>query len=814
MNFLKKAKSHMESVAGDAQILYAQYKHQQQNAGSQTDHVPNHSQQWSLPGYPPTPSQSNAEGNHYPPNATYSHPSMSQGPYVAPDYHNHYYNHISSLPTPPAEKAYDMASLDHALPHVAPRPMPASSFLPSPPHRDRQIQVIPSSMPAYTGPACPRFEPALVERIQFYTFKHSILRSANIEAENFAICNACFTTHIAQHAFLAESFEAYEPPRSEADEFTPNSLSFLCDLAMPTALRILYRDCIPRHSISSLLQFAQLALPPCSGELQQESADIFRSSKVEGFVVCRTCFEMYVRGTVFERDMEPGPVDSGWFCDIGIKGFIFRALTTELLDTQKPDFGRFAIKAAQRMSVDSCPGDGIPIAPEGSRKRHYVYEPPDGDTGVFCEACFLDKVQGTRVEQSFNKHVMLGDEFYGTLACDLASSQSTFAMKVAARNGDGETWRRCLVGRNSSPSCMGIEGVDEESLQSSTDPALQWWCVIKQPSIEVCPYCYTAVVELLGAESLFSPIDRPLKPGVTRMCFLSQAQDLSAQTDDSKNFENTLVWRGTILRNWLHHGFDLHGDFSGFKRAVDVIASLAPPCITNKRAIKPASGRKWYGNHFLAEGDEAKVGIAVCEECYSNCIKGTPLEWFAGVDITERIWSKNPDGFVCNTWTPRARSELRSACESGRFLDFAAYWAARCDCERRWKEIDALCQTQAEKQAQMLSRINMQNHLAAMNLMQQLNAHQNAIITGVGGSVAEAAAPDYGQRFGNSAVGYGYLTAGGANAAQAHLDAQAFASQSRKVSLADYRESGDTWQDTQAILALAKAVEQEWNDIR
>jgi hypothetical protein len=297
------------------------------------------------------------------------------------------------------------------------------------------------------------------------------------------------------------------------------------------------------------------------------------------------------------------------------------------------------------------------------------------------------------------------------------------------------------------------------------------------------------------------------------MCFLAQASDLTADVSDRNNFENALVWRGTILRNWLHHGFDWHGKFVGLESAAAIIGALPPPCITNKRALTPISGRKWYGNYYLAKDDEAKVGVRVCEDCYSECIKGTPLESFCGIDLTDSTWSQHPNGFVCNTPSKRSRAELRAACQSGDFLKFSAYWVARADCERRRKEIDALCNAQAEKQKQMLDTVNMQGQMQAIGLMQQLNAHQNAIIGGIGGSVAEAAAPDYGQRYGNSTVGYGFLTSNGAHAAQAHVDAQRFASQQQSLSAASFQPSGDTWQDTQRILALAKAVEKEWEAI-
>ncbi|KAJ3568556.1 hypothetical protein NPX13_g6380 [Xylaria arbuscula] len=82
----------------------------------------------------------------------------------------------------------------------------------------------------------------------------------------------------------------------------------------------------------------------------------------------------------------------------------------------------------------------------------------------------------------------------------------------------------------------------------------------------------------------------------------------------------------------------------------------------------------------------------------------------------------------------------------------------------------------------------------------------------IGGSVAEAAAPDYGQRFGNPTVGYGFLTHNGAAAAQASVDSAKLSKQSKYISA--WQPSGNTWQDTQDLLALSKMIQAEWEAIQ
>ena len=174
-------------------------------------------------------------------------------------------------------------------------------------------------------------------------------------------------------------------------------------------------------------------------------------------------------------------------------------------------------------------------------------------------------------------------------------------MKAAIRAGDDEVWSQCVGTRETLSKCVGVEGVDEEMLQGQDASMGQWYCITHHPSIEICPICYCSTVELLGAGHLFSPITRPIKLGVVRMCYLALAHNLNADVSDVANFENTLVWLGTMLRNWLHHGYDWHGNFYSLQHVAKAIDDWPSPCSSGKRAFKPGSSREWYGNHFLAQ---------------------------------------------------------------------------------------------------------------------------------------------------------------------------------------------------------------------
>ncbi|KAH7324868.1 hypothetical protein B0I35DRAFT_497443 [Stachybotrys elegans] len=783
MDFLKKAKSQVKGAVQDAHVLYNQYK--QQTTVQDASH-----------GY-----QSNGHGYHYPqadPRLSYAPQPGHQAPQTQSDFHwspvqpQEHPVPPPSLP-PPVRNPYQMNSLEQALPPI--------------PNFNTQRSVNP-------GTPCPGHKASLTDVTQFYIFKPEILShlQPTVAPDHFSVCQACFLAHVSPHERLASNFEMRNKAKPHPDAPRASFEKLTCDFALPSVGQIFFRECLPSQSVAPLLEYARRCrgLAACSGQVMTEPTRYYESRHGDGFGCCESCFESFVRCTAFERDMAARPPETNWYCDLGARGFLYRAYVGELRGPN-PNFKLFSVKAKKRGALPSCPGVGIPIAPLGSPEPHFTYEAVGGKTGVFCQACYFDKVLGTSMEPHFHVYNRLEEQYYGNISCDLASQQSSFAMKAAIRSRDDEVWRRCMSGRENLPACSGIAGVDEESLLGE---APRWYCFSEFPSIEVCPFCYCATVEVLGASHLFAPVQRAPRSGIVRMCYLAEASDLTADPSDAKNFENTLVWRGTMLRNWLFHGYDWQGNFYGLQHVAKEIASWPPPCGSDRRAFKPINERKWYGNHFLAEGDENKIGISVCEECFTHYIKGSPLEWFVGVDLSDKTNSRHPDGFACNVPTRRTRDELDAACQEGNFLRFANYFARRRGCEARRQAIDNLCNEQAQRQRQDVAVLNMQNQMASINLMQQLNANMNSTIMGIGGSVAEAAAADHGQRYGNPTVGYGFLTPNGAAAAQAQVDASVRNRGQTGVSRADFKPSGSTWEDTQQVLALARAINVEWDAIK
>ncbi|KAI0115658.1 hypothetical protein GGR51DRAFT_503689 [Nemania sp. FL0031] len=735
--------------------------------------------------------------------------SYNQGGYQSSPQHNHYQQQPPTAqyypPQQDARQAFNMASMANTLP-PQPHHFPSSK---------------PSAAPVKQPRGCPGDQAVPVDLVQFYVFEQrclDTLKPANVPEDQFGICSACYNTLVAPHSRIASAFKPLCPAPVHPDGPRERQITFSCDLALPATRTLLASECVPKQTAEPLLRFAAASMEwfNCAGQVITTPTGYYACRGVEDMGVCTWCFERNIRGTAFEREFQrSGPMSEGvsWLCDFGGHGYIYKAMMQELGGSEaRPSFARFVGKANKRMRLPPCPGPSDTFPPPGNGQRVFVYEAVEGKSGVFCQGCYWDRILGTSMERYFNVYNELGDEFRGQIGCDLTGIASQFAMDVAIKRNDDEAWRRCMEGRNRYPQCVGVEGVDEEDLLSRDRELNRWYHLRDHPNIEICSWCYYTTVEVYGATSLFAPINRTLRPGVVRMCFLSVSENLNADTSDLANFENTLVWRGSILRNWLQGGYDKNGDFSAFRVAAAKIAARPPPCSSGKRAFKPTAGRKWYGNHFLSAGDVYKTGITVCEECFDYCIRGTSIEWFAGVDQTEKTYAKAPDGFCCNSSTRRQRRELRQAAQHGVFNEYADYLARRREIEARWDKVNDLCNEQAERQLIQKQQSDMATGMAGIQHMQAMNASMNATIMRIGGSVAEAAATDYGQRYGNSAVGYGYLTPNGASAALASLDAEKLVRQSKQIST--WHPTGDVWSDTQILLALSRVIQAEWEAIQ
>lgn len=321
------------------------------------------------------------------------------------------------------------------------------------------------------------------------------------------------------------------------------------------------------------------------------------------------------------------------------------------------------------------------------------------------------------------------------------------------------------------------------------------------------------------------------------MCYLSPVREFS-YSFDPMDYDNTTAWRGSYLRNAITYGRDAGGEFSLARQVAKHIASLPPACGSELRKFKKGSGRRFFGHQASDPSDLNDCTLMMCEECYAYAVKGTPLESFLGNDLTHLTWT-NPEGHRCSTWSKQCKRRLRTACETQDFASYAQWHHKREDVYNRlWAVMKEMEPMNAELKAHT-ARINQQTQLniqmGGLRLQQQMNAQLNATIMGIGGSFAEAAASDNGYRYGNSTVsrefsfffsprrfpsnkhadlslskvGMGYLTAAGANAAQAQHNAAnqpgiQFQTDWRNVPLEQLTA------EMQKKLAIQAALKDEW----
>jgi hypothetical protein len=332
-------------------------------------------------------------------------------------------------------------------------------------------------------------------------------------------------------------------------------------------------------------------------------------------------------------------------------------------------------------------------------------------------------------------------------------------MDIAIMVNDYDVWLITVIA-SGKLKCTSIAGTDEADL--ITDDSQVWYYFIDAPNVEVCPRCYQVDVTLARATHLLSPITRYITPGVIRQCWMSPLTKSPAIPDsyNPMDYENTTQWRGNYLRLVLNYGRDAGFDFTVAKSVLKMMLTLPPPCGSELRRFKAPSRRKWLGHEAANPNDPNDCTLIMCEECHDFAVEGCGalLEAFLSNDLAHLTLS-NPDGHRCSTWSKQCKLRLKAACESGTIAGFAAYAQYHHKREdiynRLWNAIDVLKpmhQLVKDHAAGIRRQTDLNIQMGALKLAQQMNAQTNAVIAGIGGSVAEASATDYGQRFGNSSV--------------------------------------------------------------
>ncbi|CAI6091598.1 unnamed protein product [Clonostachys chloroleuca] len=716
-----------------------------------------------------------------------------------------------TLQQPPIQQSPALEKQLPTSPTVSPEPTPSAQPAQSPP-TSRSHELPPPTL-AKPSHGCLALLAVMVEANPPYVLHPQTRAQLGIEELDLAICANCFAAHVAPYPSLAPYFVLYHShPRDPNSRARMSYSRYTCDLGLPRGLQTV-RQCAAQTNIQPLLGLPQVLskFQDCMGVLKPSTEGMWTVQEDNECGLCHACYELHIRSTPFERHFyfKNGTItetESQWACDLGLGGAVSRMLTKELL-SPSPDYSRWVSISIARHSLRfSCPGVGIALT---ETQSDLVYAAKAPDIGIFCHSCYYDHVFGTPLE-SVCHEIQLPPEQLATTACNLASSFSQFAMRIAVRRGDFSVWTKAVEIQPKVPACVGLIGVDEAELRSPQE--FHWYKLCAHPNIEICPSCYHICIQVFGMDSLFERLDRPLVDGLVRQCFLTLVvEDDDHSVDDINSFTSTVSWRGKVLRDGIAFNSVSHGDIRPFNAYAELIAAMPPPCFMNSRVCLPANNRQYLG-HSANPDDPDDFHFAVCAECFANHVKGTDLEYM----MTDKTAAINalPEGFVCQSHTLRVRRVLSEAMTRGDWEHFAEYWRKRQEVFQRFLAAKARYDAQMQKQLAMKAQVDMQGQMMAINLMQSLNANQNAIISGIGGSVAEAAASDNGQRFGNSSVGHGYLTANGARAAMDQQQALQFAAQMPVKDINLYQDSGNTISDSYVIQAIWDEVKKEWEAIQ
>lgn len=620
---------------------------------------------------------------------------------------------------------------------------------------------------------CTGLERLLSKYTQFYLLKGT---------EFFHVCNNCYQSRFANHPALAREFVPYHSINDDE--------RCICAFALPSTVAILNSQCVPYSTMRPLVEVDSFrsTLAPCDGSPVSTPGPCYmaRNKTIPSFCVCTTCFELFFRRTVFENRFEriPDGTQGGsakWTCDMIMP--YFRRLAITALSSAAPDFATFARLADDRLVTPPCPGAGKPITQFSPKAPEIVYSAAGGKTGRICFACYCDILANTALENEFVPTRIKPDQA-GKIDCDLAAMYSKSAMTVAIQRKGIEFWRS-IVRMSRAGTCRGKRGVDEEDLMKERQEKgylADWYHVTAAPGVEVCPSCYWLRVKVVSAEHMFTPIIRPLVPGVVRMCFMTDSNvPPNISTDNCDNFADSITWRGERFSRALLCGYE-GGDWNALVTVATAMESEPPPCGGNARGFKRPSGRRWIGRRSPNPADPNDCTLVFCEECYSRAVKDRPYAALFSEDITDAAYAEaGTDGFMCHTYTNRARGMLRTAAQHGDLASFARWWRHREELRKKcdaWKPVMVeLLKEQALFIAsggfmQMASGLShsCQTAQVTMQHFQQTSLQGVAQMTALNeigsAAVVEAAMSDPGVRWGNDDVGFSHWTKASAQAQQ------------------------------------------------
>ncbi|KAH6670639.1 hypothetical protein B0J14DRAFT_596673 [Halenospora varia] len=628
-----------------------------------------------------------------------------------------------------------------------------------------QQQTQPQVQPQAQTQTAQSLGAVLTKYTRFFVFKDSTVPRPDptVQDLSFCVCETCFSTEISLRPEFANSFELYNSPdcvEPTGDEVQIPSSRAICDFGMlPLARTVFHIHCLSQNSLQPLIGLAKKfdEVPPCPSNETRDGGEFYTSPAIPDCAICVKCYEMYFKPYPFgnQFNLKLQPAGQLWFCDIGKDpGFIWTTLKAQL-SSPAPQFIAIAQTLNERLSLNPCPGQDQNILPAKDGQIH-VYGLPGTEITV-CQECFFDRIKATSFESLFT--LLNKDPSKYSCTCDLASGIAKYHMKVALQAGQLQIWQQGLQDLVQLPKCVGITGLGEEVVeQHNTElgPLASWYHVTGFPTVEACPSCFHCIVKPSGVGHLFTPVSRQLRAGVVRICnfWIGNGGISSMNPND---FPTTLQWRGFMLRHMLDIGWESkQGDFSAFTYIAKLFKEAGPPCGGQGRGFKKPCGRKWFGHISASQNDENDCTIVMCEECYNENVKDTPLKEYLGRDLTKEVYEgdvQNQKEAFCGPWSKRSKAAIKEAADAKDFRMFARHWN-----QRERMKMTLLPQIQ-------LMQVQFQSQQAL-----KMSAMNNAIMVQGGASISEAAGVD-GYDHGNSTVGYGFASAAGVNAAMWKRDA-------------------------------------------
>jgi len=339
---------------------------------------------------------------------------------------------------------------------------------------------------------CPKAAPC--DFGHWYKFAH---------ADGLDACSACYTAHIAPTR-LDQTFK--ERPGLEHES------SLICDFDI-SRVKALWRDCVARGSVDSLVSYAALRtyVIPCAGPTAVELTDDRKiyglvNNEIDDFGICGACYEdFFVSNGMAHHFVERGPVyraslgtNVSFLCDGAT-----RTTRSAARAYQDRDWQTFIGWARGRRAAPDCAGLGGAVP---DNRRGWTLAGVDDFAA--CEACHLDHIAFS----SFRPHFQPNTKLYpGTWTCDLAHPLLKSAFDVCVERNNIKLFHNAAQTVLQAPACT--EGGIEDGL----------WFVLKgsesdDNAFKMCAVCYACIVLPDGAGDKFSP--RRFPAGTAQKCDL------------------------------------------------------------------------------------------------------------------------------------------------------------------------------------------------------------------------------------------------------------------------------------------------------